>query len=261
MDQQPSIDRDILIPIVIGGLSVLGIILVLLIGRHNSLQANIPASPTERLFQYLYLGTEPATVKPIAAESETAQPTNAPGPFFSPTARPTILTPIVTGPNVTNTSTPSTGIILRTRTPTNLPTSIFTSTPGATIYDDTDFRFMYTGNWVSQTNVNGAYQGTLHVSSTVGDSMTFTFIGQQIKFSYQAGPSLGIVTFTIDSAGANLDQSDSTTQIKEWASGVIPQGTHTVVIMHFSGGSVNIDSLTIPETTTRTPTATFTPTQ
>jgi len=119
---------------------------------------------------------------------------------------------------------------------------------------------MYTGNWVSQTNVNGAYQGTLHVSSTVGDLITFTFIGQQIKFSYQAGPSLGTVTVTVDTLGSSLDQSDSTTQFKEWASGALAQGNHTVVITHFSGGSVNIDSLTIPEASIKTPTATFTPT-
>jgi len=268
MDNTPTIDRGILLPIFFGGFSIIGIIVVLLIGRSLNSPPPVSASPSATQFQYIYLGTEPAISTPLIEESEIVPlPTEAPvevtEAFASSTS--SISTPIIlTKPNTTSTST---SIVLRTNTPPNqLPTSTATlSTPtSANTYDDTDARLAYSTGWTSQTGVSGAYQGTLHISNANGNSVTFTFTGQEISLFYQAGPSLGSMTITVDNLGGPaISQAQSQTQIKEWNSGLLAAGTHSIVITHSGGGSINVDSLVVPAPTvtptTITPTRTFTP--
>jgi hypothetical protein len=114
---------------------------------------------------------------------------------------------------------------------------------------------------VNQTGVNGAYQGTLHISSANGNTVTFTFTGQEVRVYYQAGPSLGSMTITIDGLGGPaISQADNATQIKYWQpENLLSSGTHLIVITHSGGGSINVDSLVVPgptptSTPTRTPT-------
>jgi hypothetical protein len=100
----------------------------------------------------------------------------------------------------------------------------------------------------------------LHISNTIGDTVTFTFTGNEIHFFYQAGPSLGMVAITIDGAGPPpFSQAQDQTQIKEWVYDLDDAGTHSIVIQHFSGGSMNVDSIRVPSPTP-TPTRTLTPT-
>lgn len=271
MDNTPTIDRSILLPILLGGFSIIGIIAVLFIGRSLNSPPPVSASPSATAFQYIYLGTEPAIVTPLTEESGVPFPTEAPvevAPtvFFSPTspaspASPSVGTPIIlTQPNTTRTST---SIVLRTNTPVGLASSTATfSTPvAANTYDDTDSRLAYSGGWVSQTGVSGAYQGTLHISSANGNSVTFNFTGQELHLFYQAGPSLGIVTINFDSdaLGITLNQAQGN---GEWVGMLDTAGSHVVTIRHTSGGSVNIDRLFIPApAVTVTPTRTSTPNQ
>ena len=263
MDNKPSIDRDLLLPIAIGGFSVVGIIVVLLIGSARNLPAEVPATPSATPFQYVYLGTEPAITTPLLETpllegSEMAGPTDAllidgTQAFVTP-ARSSVAPPIILV-----TSTTSNGAV-RTSTPSRLPTSTSGTASVSNTYDDTDSRLLYTGTWVSQASVSGAHQGTLHVSTGIGDSVTFTFTGSEIHLFYQAGPSLGAVTITIDGLGGPpLSQAQDETQIKEWVSDQLSSGTHSIVVAHFGGGSINIDSLLVPvptPTPTRTPTTT-----
>jgi hypothetical protein len=267
MDNRPTIDPGILFPILFSGLSIIGIIVVLLIGRSLNSPPPVSASPSATPFQYIYLGTEPAITTPLE-ESQlppTVEPVETPPVFSSPTSASvsTISTPVIlTNPNTTSTST---SIVLRTNTPNPLSTSTATlGTPiSADTYDDTDSRLAYSSGWVGQTGVSGAYQGTLHISNANGNTVTFTFTGQEFHLFYQAGPSLGSMTITIDGLGGPaVSQAQSQTQIKEWTpDNLLPAGTHLIVITHAGGGSINIDSLVVPaptSTPTRTPTATFT---
>jgi hypothetical protein len=105
----------------------------------------------------------------------------------------------------------------------------------------------------------------LHISNANGDSVTFTFTGQEITLFYQAGPSLGSMTITIDNLGGPpVSQAQNATEIKQWNSGLLTAGTHSIVITHSGGGSINVDSLVVPAPTvtptTITPTRTLTPT-
>lgn len=280
MDNQPSFDRSLIIPIVVGGLSVLGIIVVLLIGSFLNSPAAVAVTSSATPFQYVYLGTEPLITTPLTAGSVIAPLTDeqtdpfpieaTPIQTTSIRATPIAATPIRTTSIFATRPSVSTALILSTITSSNNPV-LLTSTPGGVptsstaaapnTYDDTDTRLEYRGNWISQTNVSGAYLGTLHRSDTTDDSVTFTFTGQEIHLFYQAGPSLGSITITIDGIGPPpLSQAQTVTQNKEWVpSEPLSDGTHIIVITHSGGGSVNIDSLLVPAATV-TPTRTPTPT-
>jgi hypothetical protein len=245
MDNQPAIDRGILIPILIGGFSVIGIVVVLLIGRRLSAPAEIAVTPSATRFQYLYLGTEPAITTPLVEGSEI------------PLTEEPIEEPLDSTPNSNNTPT---GSVQLTNTPVVLATSTSTlSSPvAANTYDDTDSRLTYSGNWSTPTNVSGAYQNTLHISDATGNSVSFNFTGQEIQLYYQAGVSLGTVTITFDNDALGIPVSQSQSS-GVWTYMLDTAGAHTVVITHTSGGSVNIDRLVIPSPTV-TPTRTPTPT-
>ena len=264
MDNQPTVDRSLLIPILLSGFSVIGIVIVLLIGRSLSAPPEVPMTPSATRFSYVYLGTEPAVSTPLIEDTESVitdepifeeptepqatQGTPTPPVFQTPT-RPGPLTPIVL---------PSATGILRTNTPT--ATSAAGPALNAGIYDDVDSHFVYSGSW-SASNVAGAYKDTLHVSISPGppaSTISFWFIGRQLRLKYQGGQTLGQIRITIDAVSENLDQSSGS----EWVSDTFTNGTHTVLITHVGGGSVNLDQVIIPEpvgTPTVTPTPTRTP--
>jgi hypothetical protein len=268
MHNQPAIDRSLLFPILIAGFSVVGIIVVLLIGRALNAPPAVPVTPSATPFQFLFLGTEPAITTPLVEESEVAT-------TEEPTEETAAITPVFVSPTLPSVSTVSTPVILTSpssiRTPTGgtpltgtpillgTATATLSSPVAANTYDDTDSRLAYSGSWVPRTNVSGAYQSTLHVSETVGSSVRFTFTGQEIQLFYQPGASLGIITTTFDddTLGIQFTQTQSN---GVWAYTLETAGTHTVVISHTGGGSVNIDRLVIPAATP-TPTRSPTPTQ
>lgn len=276
MDNRPSIDRELLVPILIGAFSILGIVAVLIVGRAMNAPAEVAATPSATPFQYVYLGTEPAVSTPLLEGSLIPPPpaeTSEDGPFLggtpesmtptrssslsTPTRSGSVSTPLVL-PSLSGTNS-SPGTALRTNTPNRTPTSTVNSTAAASnTYDDADFRLFYTGNWVSQTNVSGAHQGTLHVSDTTGNLVSFTFTGQEIQLYYQPGTSLGTVTVTFDNETLAIPVNQSQGN-GVWVYALDTAGSHTAIITHTGGGSVNIDKLVIPAPTatpTRTPTAT-----
>ena len=248
MDSKPSFDRELILPILLGGLSVIGIGVVFMWGRLSNTRQATPAADTKTPMRFVYLGTEPGL------STLTPEVTDTP----IPTVTDLVLPPVpFASPSITNTS-----IVL----PTGLSPRTATPTPSATIssilskIDDTYFELLYDGDWVDQSNVTGAYQNTLHISFTVGNSVSYTFTGQQVIISFQSGPSLGRISITLDGLVFEIDQSGGSTELVDWQSAILIRGTHTVVIEHLSGGSVNLDSITIPDVSTPTPTATVTST-
>lgn len=287
MDNRPPLDRELLVPIFIGGFSLIGIIVALMIGRSMNAPAEVAMTPSATPFQYVYLGTEPAISTPLVEGSEGA-PTREPAEgafptdalsgastplFFTPTRSSSALstpTSPLFGSTPTRASSVSTplilatapaGTVVRTSTSTGGPTSTATNATAAAsnTYDDTDPRLSYSPGWAPQTGVAGAYQETLHLSTANGNSVSFTFTGQEIHLFYQPGTSLGIVTITFDTdpLGTTLNEAQGG---GEWVKMLDSAGTHTVTITHTSGGSVNIDRLVIPALAP-TPTRTSTPNQ
>jgi hypothetical protein len=248
MDNQPSFDRGLLIPALISVFSVIGIVSVLLFNRYNTARAAVTGTPTETPFKYILLGTEPAiSTEALPEESATARLSEEPPPVFTQ-APPIVLTPNT--PQVTTPNTPVTPL-LTPSSPTITPASASPPPLNAGTYDDVYPGLIYSEGW-DLTNVGGV---TLHTSSTLGNSVTFRFIGQEVRILYQSGPSLGVVRVMLDTTQTLLNQSATSNELVLTAA---TSGTHTVTITHLSGGSVNLDSVIIPSV--GTPTATATPT-
>ena len=265
MDNQPSFDRELLLPILLGGFSILGIIIILLMGRLSAARASVVVDETETPFKYIYLGTEPVLSPESPEASETELLTDI--AFDSPTPDSSVITPALETPafGTPTLRTPT----LSTANNTAPPTS--TSASGAPLssgtYDDVESRLVYDGGGWAAQEVDSAYKGTLHVSQVPGSSVTFRFIGTEVRFGYQVATSLGTVTVRIDNTNYDpLDQSDTTTAINEWISpDPLSSSSHTITITHASGGAVNLDYVIIPDvgptgTPTATPTRTPTPT-
>jgi hypothetical protein len=252
MDDRPSPDPDLLFPILLGGFSILGIIIILLIGRLNASRASVMEVETETPFKYIFLGTEPINPTESPEASETELLTDI--PFESPTPHPPGTLP---GLGTTTIGAPSLATPNNTAPPTSTSASGPPLNPGT--YDDVDSHLVYNG-WIAQTGVAGAYLETLHVSQVTGSSLAFRFIGRELRLFYQGNPSQGVVTITIDDQTFTLDQSNG----NEWISSSFDNGTHNFRITHFGGGAVNLDYVIVPEvapTGTPTATPTRTPTQ
>jgi hypothetical protein len=250
MEKKSSVDIGVVAPVLLGVFSLLGICVVLGVWFYQGERAPVQPPATETPFQYIYMGTEPGlstltpepTETPIIIES----PDTTAGPEFVPTAVPP---PLIT--------LPATNSVFPTQTPVKAVATI-TPTIVAVLskVDDTYFEIIYDGDWVAQSNVLGVHQNTLHISFTAGNTAQFTFVGQQVIVSFQAGPSLGRINIDLDGLDFEVDQANSETQLVDWRSAVLVRGTHTLVIEHLTGGSVNLDSITIPDISTPTPTPT-----
>lgn len=199
-------------------------------------------TPADTDNDFLTLGPPTRTVRPALSTATSQVATNTP----------------ISLPGSTTTIQPTS-----TRPPTLTSTSVGAPPLNAGTYDDTDSHFTYNGNWISQTNVSGAQNGTLHVSQTLGNTITFRFIGDQLRIVYQSGAGLGIMAATIDGAAITppLNQNGSPSGSSEWVITGLTNVTHLVVLTHSSGGSINIDQVIVPDVTpTSTPTFTPTPT-
>jgi len=248
MENKPSIDIGILAPVALAVLSALGMAVVFFVNRSNAMRpVEVPDTATP--FRYLYMGTEPGlstqtpepTATPIFLEPAPTDET-----FLTPPGPPQILTSVSTNP-----AFPTQPAV---RTPT--PTASETLQAVLSKFDDTYFEILYDGDWTAQTNVTGAYQNTLHISFETENYALFTFVGQQVIVTFQSGPSLGSILLNLDGLEFEVSQSGPETELVDWRSPVLVLGTHEIVIEHLSGGSVNLDSITIPDLRTATPTPT-----
>ncbi|MEO8356518.1 MAG: hypothetical protein ABI621_11430, partial [Chloroflexota bacterium] len=149
MDNQPSFDRGILIPIGIGIFSLMGICVILVMGRINASRATIEEIPTASPFKYSLIGTEPVVSILTVTESGQDFTTLPPGipPTFSPPETVVVLPTNTTGPVPIITLPPTTAA----NTPTRTPTSASTAPLGAGTYDNLHDRLIYSDNWIPQS--------------------------------------------------------------------------------------------------------------
>ena len=251
MDNKPSFDRSFIIPIIHGIFSVFGICLVLLLGRLSASRGITVEEDTATPFKFVFLGTEPG-ISSITPEEETtaeAPPTSFIVDLESPTPS---FEDLVT--TEATTQTPIDSLDSLTATPDTSSTAPLN--PGT--YDQDDSHIQYEGDWIAQTGVAGVFNNTLYVSNTLSNSLSLRFIGEQIRIFYQAGPGLGTIRIALDGLQFDLSQSATNTTGGEWVSPLLINGTHTVTITHFSGGSINLDSFIVPDVI-KTPTTTPTP--
>lgn len=247
MENKPTLDRGLIVPIILGAFSVFGICLVLLLARLSTFRAVTEAEDTSTPFQYLFLGTEPG-ISTTTPEEEEEQPTSTEEPITFASSTPESEETIDSVASPTRTRTPSGSLSATPTSASNAPLN-----PGT--YDQSDQRLEYTDEWIAQTGVTGVFQNTLHVSNTLESSVSFRFIGEQIRIFYQTGASLGTIRINLDGLEFDLDESANDITQSEWVSPLLINGTHTVTITHLSGGAVNLDMIIVPEVlTTATPT-------
>jgi hypothetical protein len=255
MDNKISFDRSLFIPIFIGFFSVLGICLVMIASRLQVTRGQGLTTDTTTPMQYQYLATEPGVVFPTEAPSPTEPPATSIPTFDLILPTSTFFgfkSPVPTTSRATSVGQP---FSTNTPTPSISPTAQFLNVT----YDDADFKFLYTGNWIAQSGVSNVYQNTLHISNTIGESVQLSFVGQKIRFTYQAGPSLGTVAIKLDGVDFSQDQAAADTLIGGWESPVLVLSSHSITITHISGGSINIDAIAVLDISTPTPTSTATP--
>ncbi|HEX5943265.1 MAG TPA: hypothetical protein VFY66_13370 [Anaerolineales bacterium] len=255
MDDQPAFDRSILIPIFLSGFSVIGIVVVLLIGRSLSAPPEVPMTPSATRFAYVYLGTEPAITTPLIDETEiviTDEPIFEEPTEEQITAPPVLATLTRPGPSTPIILPSATGNLQRTNTPAAPTASSVSSAPlTPATYDDVDSNLVYSPPNAWAANNAG---GTLHVSTVPGSTISFRFVGTQLRLRYQGGLSLGQMRITVDNVSETLDQSDGNT---EWLwPNSLTNVTHTVLITHVGGGAVNLDQVIILAPATPTPSVT-----
>ena len=238
MKNKPPLDRELLIPIIIGVVSILGIALIFSIAYLNRGQVPVPLEPTATPFKYLLLATETGTPIPEleASASEEILQTAVTLPTFVPgTTKESI--PFAVG-------TPSsieTVLDDDSFAPTVIPPVSEALPIDVGKFDDTNPNVEYGGDWTIQTNIGKAYQGTLHVSNTIGNYLTLSFEGEQMQLGYQSASGFGSLTITIDEGEFVLDQIANGT----WVSPELTSGTHYVIIFHESGDTINLDYIDI----------------
>jgi hypothetical protein len=226
MEPRPPFDRALLIPIAIGVVSILGIGWIL---STNDLREAL----------------SPPTVVPTAVPFDVSSLETEVGSLF-PSALPT---QDETPPTVTSTRTPPPSLTpTSTRTPR--PTATFTPTSNqfqplpAGKYDDTDPNIAYDRYWTALKNpsTENSYQGTIHMSTGIGNEASFRFTGEGFRLGYQRGKSFGTVTVIIDDQPYRFHEQAFDLV---WRSPQLDRGDHFVRIIHESGASINLDYVEI----------------
>jgi len=222
MQPRPSFDRTILIPIAIGVVSMLGIAWILL----TSVLSQSLSAPT----------VIPSGFSSLTTTTRTS--------FFSP---PTITaTSPVSYPGPITETLPATSTLV-TESP---PPPSATPTPAgiqplpAGKYDDMNLNIVYDQYWTVLKNAGtkNAYQGTLHVSTGIGEAAFFRFTGKGFRLGYQRGRNFGVVTVLIDDQPYSFHEQAFDLV---WQSPQLSPGDHFVRIIHDSGESINLDYIEI----------------
>jgi hypothetical protein len=229
MQPRPSFDRELLIVIAIGVLSILGLGWIFL----ANYRSEPPISPTVEStaipfdFSTLETGTPPFPPStPIREETLPAATGTSPEGYPGPPAE----------------TLPSAGtLIIETRP---IPSATSTPVQGPPLslgkHDDTDPNIAYDRGWsfIMNPGTKNAYQGTLHISTSIGNEASFRFTGERFSLGYQRGRNFGRVTVLIDGQSYSFHEQAFD---RVWFSPQLSPGTHSVRIIHESGESINLD--------------------
>jgi hypothetical protein len=234
MQPRPSFERELLIPIAVGVVSILGLAWIFLANYRREAPVPPTVEPTAALFD----------VSPVATRTRTPRP--------SATSTLEETSPIATGTSPDSYPGPPDATIASAGTATaesRSPASA-TSTPerGQPLlvgrYDNTDPNIIYDRHWTYRMNsgTKFAYKGTLHISDSIGNEAFFRFTGERFIFGYQRGRSFGTVTVLIDDQPYSFHEQAFG---NIWRSPQLSPGTHFVRIIHESGQSINLDYIEV----------------
>ena len=234
MQPRPSFDRELLIPIAVGIVAILGLLWIFLANDRNKSPLPPTVEPTAIPFEVSPRATQRPPVSPSATPTpEETKTSRATATGTSPVSYP--------GPPAETPLADSTSITESQLVPTANQVEPLAA---GKKYDDTDPNIVYDRYWAFKMNsgTKFAYKGTLHVSGGIGNEASFRFTGQRFFFGYQRGRSFGIVRVVIDGESFSFHEQAFG---NVWRSPELSPGTHSVRIIHESGESVNLDYIEV----------------
>jgi hypothetical protein len=233
MQPRPPFDRELLIPIAIGVISILGVGWIFL----TNYRSEFPLHPT----------TEPTASPSDFGQFETEMPPLSEIPTLEETPPTITETSPAVYPNPSAGALPSVSTMIADGPPALSATPAQDQAPplqAGKIYDDTDPHIAYDRYWTILKNpgTKNAYKGALHVSGSIGNEASFRFTGQRFYLGYQRGRNFGTVTIIIDDQPYSFHEQAFDLV---WRSPQVSPGTHFVRVIHESGESINLDYIEI----------------
>jgi hypothetical protein len=230
MQHRPSFDRRLLVTIVIGMVSILGIVWIFLTAALDQ----SPIAPTALPSNL----SSRDTATPAPSPSATLTQDNAPLTTSKTDLDPSPESPTGKLPSTRTLSTES----IPTPSATYTPIQIQTLPAGR--YDDMDPNISYGPYWTALKNPGtaNAYKGTIHASTGIGNEASFRFTGKRLLLGYQRGKNFGTVTVIIDDQQYSFHEQAFDLV---WSSPKLSPGDHFVRIIHDSGESINLDYIDI----------------
>jgi hypothetical protein len=231
MQPRPPFNRELLIIIVVGLVSILGLVWIFLATNRSEPPIPPTLEPTTMPFEASPVETGTLPPPPPATPTLGETPPTATG--TSPEAYP--------GPPAE--TLPSASTLVSESGPTPTPDEMQPLAAGRK-YDDTDPNIFYDRFWAFKVNSGTAYayKGTLHISTSSGNEASFRFTGQQFFLGYQRGMNFGIVTVIIDDQPYSFHEEALG---NVWLSPQVSPGTHFVRLIHESGESINLDYIEV----------------
>ena len=235
MPPHPSFDRELLIPIAVGVVSILGVGWIFLTNYHS--ESSIPPAVETTAIPFDFSSLEAGMLTPSPSAPPTLEETPSTATETGPDTYP--------GPPAETLPSASTLITESLPTPSATPTPDQFQLPAGK-YDDTDPNIAYDRYWTILKNpgTKNAYKGTLHVSASIGNEASFSFRGQGFYLGYQRGQNFGTVTVIVDNQTYSFHEQGFD---NPWRSPQLSPGTHSVRIIHDSGQSINLDYIEIPD--------------
>ena len=112
-------------------------------------------------------------------------------------------------------------------------------------YDDAAPGLKYSTNWYTYFG-GGPDASTLHFAFTDGESVLFSFSGEQFELTYTQMADRGIVDVYIDGEKVDtIDESGTGAWQQTWTSDPLGSGNHNVRLVQVGGGVVDIDAIEI----------------
>jgi hypothetical protein len=233
MQPRPSVDLEILIVIAVNIVLVFGLGWIFLTNDRSE----SPLPPT----------VEPTVIPSDVSPFETRTP---PPPSATPSLEETPPTATGTSPDAYPGPPAETVPSASTLITESQPAPFATPTPDqfqplpAGKHDDTDPNIKYDRFWAFKMNsgTKYAYKGTLHISNSIGNELSFRFTGQRIYLGYQRGRNFGIVKILIDDQPYSFHEQAFG---NIWRSPQLSPGTHSVRLIPESGDSINLDYIEV----------------
>ncbi|HEX6035731.1 MAG TPA: hypothetical protein VFY83_14920 [Anaerolineales bacterium] len=234
MQPRPSFDPEFLIILAISVVSILGLGWIFLTNYRGEAPIPPTAEPTAIPFEVTPPRTR--TLRPPPSATPTLEETPASPTATSPAAYP--------GPPAETLPAEGTLIAESQPDPSATPARDPVQPLPAGKHDNTNPNIVYDRYWAFKMNpgTKYAYKGTLHISTSIGNEVSFSFTGQRFYLGYQRGRNFGTVTVVIDGQTYSFHEQAFG---NIWRSPELPPGTYSVRLIHENGESINLDYIEV----------------